>query len=293
MQCLEFTGASMPVREIKYLSQCPPRPHHIFYKEWGDVHNSNALFCAHGLTRNSGDFDYFCNRMQEHYHVICPDMPGRGRSEWLDKDEYDYTVYMADAAALIAKLGAKKLDWVGTSMGGLMGMILASQPNTPIRKLVINDVGPFASRESQLNIIRYAGNDERFNTFEEVLAYFKNLYAAWGAVPEDQWINIARQSSMQLDDGTYALAYDPAIMGQLKANPDEIKDISIWPVFEAIQIPILLLHGAESTILPTSLAEEMKQRNKNLEVIDFPGIGHAPSLTNDDQVKLIRDWLQK
>ncbi|MGZ3158472.1 MAG: alpha/beta fold hydrolase [Burkholderiaceae bacterium] len=283
----------MSVKEIKFLSQCPPRPHQIFYKEWGNNSNQNALFCAHGLTRNCGDFDYFCSRMESQYHIICPDMPGRGQSDWLAKDEYHYSVYMADAGTLIAKLGAKKLDWVGTSMGGLMGMILASQPNTPIRKLVINDVGPFASRESQINIGKYAGNDERFTTFEEVLAYFKNLYSAWGNVPEEQWQSVAKQSSRILQDGTYALAYDPAIVAPLKGNVEALQDISIWPVFEAIQIPILLLHGAESTILPATLVEEMKQRNKNLEVIDFPGIGHAPSLMEDYQVNLVRDWLQK
>ncbi|HEY8102375.1 MAG TPA: alpha/beta hydrolase [Burkholderiaceae bacterium] len=283
----------MPARKIKYLSQCPPHPHHIFYKEWGDIHNQNALFCAHGLTRNSGDFDYFCSKMEEHYHIICPDMPGRGQSDWLAKDEYHYSVYMADAGTLIAQLGAKRLDWVGTSMGGLMGMILASQPNTPIRKLVINDVGPFASRASQLTIGKYAGNDERFNTFEEVTTYFKNLYAAWGNVSEDQWLSVAKQSSRVLEDGTYALAYDPAIVAPLKGNVDALEDISIWPVYEAIQIPMLLLHGAESTIVPAALVEEMKQRNKNLEVVDFPGIGHAPSLMEDYQVNLVREWLRK
>ncbi len=283
----------MPAKEIKYLSQCSPRPHHIFYKEWGNSHNPNALFCAHGLTRNSGDFDYFCSKMEDQYHIVCPDMPGRGQSDWLAKDEYDHTVYMADAAALIAKLGAKKLDWVGTSMGGLMGMILASQPNTPIRKLVLNDVGPFASRESQLNICKYAGNDDRFKTFDEVVAYFKNLYASWGKVSENHWQSISRQSSRLLEDGTYGLAYDPGILAPLKENLDAIRDIDIWPIFEAIQIPMLLLHGAESTILPAALVEEMKKRNKNLEVVDIPDVGHAPSLMEDSQVKLIRDWLQK
>jgi pimeloyl-ACP methyl ester carboxylesterase len=283
----------MSVREIKYLSESPPRPHRIFYKEWGDIHNPKALFCAHGLTRNCGDFDYFCSKMEQHYHIISPDMPGRGQSDWLEKDEYHYSVYMADAGALIEGLGAKKLDWVGTSMGGLMGMILASLPNTPIRKLVLNDVGPFASRESQINIGKYAGNDERFDAFDEVLAYFKNLYVSWGNVPEDQWVSVARQSSIKLDDGSYALAYDPAIVAPLKVDTEMLQDISIWPVFEAIQVPMLLLHGAESTILPATLVEEMKQRNKNLEVIDLPGIGHAPSLMEDYQVDLVRDWLQK
>jgi pimeloyl-ACP methyl ester carboxylesterase len=283
----------VPVRHTRYLSQSAPRPHHIFYKEWGDVHNANALFCAHGLTRNSGDFDYFCSRMESQYHIVCPDMAGRGQSDWLNEGEYHYTVYMSDAAALIGQLGTKKLDWIGTSMGGLMGMILASQPNSPIRKLVLNDVGPLATRESQINIAKYAGNDERFSTFDEIVAYFKNLYASWGNVPEAQWINVAKHSSKLLDNGTFALAYDPAIIAPIKVNQDAIEDINIWPMFEAIQIPMLLLHGAESTVVPAALVEEMKQRNKNLEVVDFPGIGHAPSLMEDYQVNLVRDWLQK
>lgn len=283
----------MPVKEIKYLSQCPPRPHHIFYKEWGDSSNPNALLCAHGLTRNSGDFDYLCRKMEDQYHIVCPDMPGRGQSDWLAKDEYHYTVYIADAIALIARLGAKKIDWIGTSMGGLMGMILAAQPNTPIRKLVINDAGPAMSRETQISIGKYAGNDDRFNTFEEVVAYFKNLYSTWGKISDEHWINLARQSSRQLPDGIFSLAYDPAIVAPLKENLDALQDVSVWPIYEAVQIPMLLLHGTESTILSSNLVEEMKQRNKNLEVIDFPGIGHAPSLTEESQVELIRTWLQK
>lgn len=283
----------MPVKEIKYLSQCPPRPHHIFYKEWGDSSNPNVLLCAHGLTRNSGDFDYLCRKMEDQYHIVCPDMPGRGQSDWLAKDEYHYTVYIADAIALIARLGAKKIDWIGTSMGGLMGMILAAQPNTPIRKLVINDAGPAMSRETQISIGKYAGNDDRFNTFEEVVAYFKNLYSTWGKVSDEHWVNLARQSSRQLPDGIFSLAYDPAIVAPLKENLDALQDVSVWPIYEAVQIPMLLLHGTESTILSSNLVEEMKQRNKNLEVIDFPGIGHAPSLTEESQVELIRTWLQK
>lgn len=283
----------MSVRQTKYASQGPHGPHNIFYKEWGDENNANVLFCSHGLTRNSGDFDYFCSKMEDTYRIACPDMPGRGQSDWLAKENYQFPLYISAASSLITRLGVAKLDWLGTSMGGVLGMFMAAQPNTPIRKLVLNDVGPFASRESQLNIAKYAGNDERFDTFEEVIAYFKNIYASWGNVSDDHWNNVARQSSCKRDNGTYSLAYDPAIIAPLKENLDAITDINMWPIFEAIQIPILLIHGVESTVLTTELAQEMKLRNKNLELFDCPGTGHAPSLMEDYQVKVIRDWLLK
>jgi pimeloyl-ACP methyl ester carboxylesterase len=283
----------MPARQIKYLSQLASRPHNVFYKEWGNEDNSNVLLCVHGLSRNSGDFDVLSSKLEDAYRVVCPDMPGRGQSDWLPQADYQFPLYVAEVMAIIARLGVQKVDWLGTSMGAVIGMLLASQPNTPIRKLVLNDAGPFASRQMQINIAANLGNDERFKTFDEVTEYFKNIYASWGKITQEQWVNVAQQSSRKLEDGTYALAYDPGIVASLKGNLDAVQDVSLWPLFEAIQIPILVLHGTESTVLPTEIAEEMKRRNKNVELVDFPGIGHAPSLMEDHQIKLIRNWLLK
>lgn len=283
----------MPATQRKFLGLGPHGFHDIFYKEWGSSNNPEVLVCAHGLTRNSGDFDYFARRMEDIYRIACPDMPGRGESDWLPTADYNHATYLSAASTLIARLGVSELDWVGTSMGGLMGMILAAQPGTPIRKLVLNDVGAFASRESQLAVISSTGNDDRFNTFQAVIQYLKTTYVSWGKIGDDEWINIAKHSSRKLDDGTYALAYDPNIVAPFKENQNALQDVNIWPLFDAIQVPMLLLHGCDSAILTAEVAQEMKRRNKNLELVDFPGIGHCPSLMEEDQVKIVRDWLQK
>jgi pimeloyl-ACP methyl ester carboxylesterase len=220
-------------------------------------------------------------------------MPGRGQSDWLPTADYNHATYLAAASTLIARLGVPELDWVGTSMGGLLGMILAAQPGTPIRKLVLNDVGAFASREAQLAVVSSTGNDDRFNTFQAVVQYLKKTYVSWGKIDDDEWINIAKHSSCKLDDGTYSLTYDPNIVTPFKENQDALQDVNIWPLFEAIQVPMLLLHGCDSTILTSAVAQEMKRRNANLELVDFPGIGHCPSLMEENQVKIVREWLQK
>jgi len=283
----------MTARQSTYVSQCANHPHNIFYKEWGEENNPNVLVCVHGLTRNSGDFDYLNSKLEDHYRIFCPDMPGRGQSDWLPKGEYNYQLYMAEAAGMLARLGTPKLDWVGTSMGGFIGIMLAAMPNTPIRKLVLNDVGPIISKETQISIGKSVGNDDRFNTMEEVIVYLKKTYFAWEKMGEEHWVNVAKQSSRKLDNGTYALAYDPAIIAPLKENLDTLQEVNVWPVFETIQVPMLLLHGAESTVLTMEDALEMKRRNKNLELVHCPGVGHAPSLMEDYQVKVIRDWLLK
>jgi pimeloyl-ACP methyl ester carboxylesterase len=283
----------MSAKEIKYSSQAGSRPHDIFYKEWGDANNPNVLMCVHGLTRNSGDFDYLAQKMEDAYRIACIDMPGRGQSEWLPMADYGPALYLAEIAGLVARLGVAKLDWVGTSMGGFIGMILAAQPNTPIRKLVLNDAGPVILRTTQIELGETTGNDDRFKSFDEALSYLKKAYAPWQKMAEEQWLNVGKHSTRKLDDGTYALAYDPAIVGMLKTNQEALQDANIWPLFEAIQVPILVLHGMDSTVLTTETTQEMKRRNKNVEVIDLPGIGHAPSLMEDDQIKLIRDWLLK
>ncbi|MBI1891175.1 MAG: alpha/beta hydrolase [Burkholderiales bacterium] len=274
-----------------FLGQGPHGFHKIFYREWGSAGNGEVLMCVHGFTRNGSDFNYLASAMSDVYRVVCPDMAGRGQSDWLPKAEYGYPLYLADAAALMARLNAKSLDWIGTSMGGFMGMMLAAQPNTPIRRLVLNDVGPVVFGSTMREIASVCGNNERFPSFDEAVAYIKSVYHMWGQLPHAQWIDVAKNSVRELGDGSYALAYDPALIAPLKDNPAAIQDVAIWPIYESIQIPMLLLHGTESTVLTAEVVEEMKRRNRHLEVVEVPGVGHAPSLMVDEHVRIIRDWL--
>ena len=164
------------------------------------------------MTRNGRDFDYFAKAMTDNYRVICPDMPGRGKSDWFYvKEDYDYPVYCADIAALIARLRVGTLDWVGTSMGGMIGTVLAAMPNTPIRKLVLNDVGPFISKHALRRIAKYVGADPHFDTLEEFEDYVRKINALFGELTEEQWKHLARFYSRRTEDGKFALNYDPNI----------------------------------------------------------------------------------
>ena len=148
-------------------------------------------------------------------------------------------------------------------------------------------------REALIYISKYAGNDDHFETFEEVVAYFKKLYVDWGDIPEEGWLHMATHSSIKLSNGTFSLAYDPGFMESMKKYPDAIADFDIWPVFEKIQCPVLVLHGINSNVLTNEVAQQMKIRGKNVEVVDFQEIGHAPHLMTNEHVSIISTWLQK
>ncbi len=284
----------MTCKENYFLGLNPQGFHRLFYQEWGEKNSADTLICVHGLTRNSRDFSFLAEQLQHQYRVICPDVVGRGKSDWLnDKNSYQFAQYLADISVLIGRLEVNVIDWLGTSMGGLLGIFLASLPNTPIRKLIINDVGPFVPREALIEISQYAGNDLHFETFEEVVNYFKQLYVAWGDIPEQGWVHMATHSSSKLADGNFSLAYDQGFMASMKQHPEAITDFDIWPVFEKIQCPVLVLHGLNSKVLSNEVAQQMKLRGKNVELVDFPGIGHAPHLMTAEHISIVRNWLQK
>ncbi len=169
--------------------------HRIHYTEWGDPANTRVLVCVHGLTRNGRDFDDFARAMADHYRVLCPDIAGRGQSDWLtDKSGYSYAQYLADMAVLIARSGAVVVDWVGTSMGGLIGMLLAAQPHTPIRHLVMNDVGPFIPKAALERIASYVGQIQTFNSMAEAEHYIRTVSAPFGPLNDAQWRHLTTYS---------------------------------------------------------------------------------------------------
>ena len=222
--------------------------------------------------------------------MVCPDIVGRGCSEWLAvKEDYSYPTYCADMASLTAWLHADRVDWVGTSMGGLIGMLLAALANTPIRRLVINDVGPFIPAAAVERIGEYVGNDPQFDSSEAVERYFREIYAPFGPLADTKWRHFARHGIRQCGDGRYALAYDPGISVNLKV--DKFEDVDLWAVWDAIRCPVLVLRGAESDILTTETVQEMKGRGPRTDVVEFPGVGHAPALMESDQINIVREWL--
>jgi len=280
----------MTMQSKTLLGLGPDSFHRFHYVEWGEPANPKVLVCVHGLTRNGRDFDYLAAALEADYRVICPDVVGRGRSEWLPhKANYGYPLYLADMTALLARSGAEQLDWVGTSMGGLIGMFLAAQPGTPIRKLVMNDVGPYIPKLGLERIAAYVGKPMRFGDLAEMERYLRVIAAPFGPLSDDQWRHLTVHSARQLENHEYTFAYDPGIAEPFKTA--EIQDIDLWTVWDAVRSPVLVLRGTESDVLTHADAEAMSQRGPRARLVEFTGIGHAPALMAEAQIAVVRDWL--
>lgn len=262
--------------------------HRLAYTEWGDAANRDVIVCAHGLTLNSRYFDGFSKACEDHYRVVCPDVVGRGKSDWVDPEFYWFPQYLADAATLLACTGSDKVNWIGTSMGGLIGIYLATLANSPIKRLVLNDVGPFIRKEGIAQIAEYVGRDERFRNHDEVEAHLRQLYPKFGELSAEQWRHLARIGSRVTAEGDLRLAYDPRIRESFR-NLDN--DFEIWDLWEKINIPVLILRGGESTILTQDTMDEMLRRNPLARGHVFEGIGHAPPLMSGDQIDIVLDFL--
>jgi len=264
--------------------------HNMAYKEWGSSDNERVLVCVHGLARNSRDFDDLALALSRDYRVICPDIVGRGESDWLAAgQEYGIPQYMNDIITLLARLNVEKVDWVGTSMGGIIGMCLAALPNSPIKSLVLNDVGGFIPATALQRISDYLG-DKRFMNLGQVENYMRSTYLAYRNITDEQWKRLIKFGSRKLDDGRFALHYDPAIAEATKANSKE--DIDLWGVWSAIRVPQLLIWGESSDVLQESTVW-MMQNNDDLELYKVPGMEHAPSLMEPDQIHQIQSWLRQ
>ncbi len=306
----------------RFLGLGPVGFHRVAYVDWGDPANPHVVVCVHGLTRNSRDFDYLAARLARRCRVVCIDVVGRGASEWLaNKADYGFAVYQSDAATLLARVldnaGASALgrflgrliggppggrvDWVGTSMGGLIGMMLASKAGSPIGRLVLNDVGPLVPWPALLRLKgAHAGVGARFPDLAAVEQHLRQACASFGPLTDAQWRHVARHSAQAAPDGGgYVLAYDPGIVsglrhgkhGDIEFGGDFLLGIDLWPVWEAIRCPTLVLRGAESDLLLESTAAQMSERGPRARVVTFPGVGHAPWLMADDQIQVVHDFL--
>ncbi len=282
--------------------------HRIGYSEWGKASSGVPIICVHGLSRNRHDFDVladFLSRREK--HVFCPDVVGRGDSDWLSNPEhYTFEQYISDMNALVARTLYPKVDWVGTSMGGVIGMIMASMPQSPIRKLVLNDIGPHIPGRALSKFTAYVGTNPLFDSIEDAEKYIKTRYASFGHLTEQQWQAITKFSIHQNSTGHYLLKMDPDIKvfsNQMKwilklAHPIKTlkgteMDINLWEVWHKIKCPVLLIRGQFSEILLPSTVEKMQQSHAHMEVIEVPNTGHAPLLANLTQLQTIEAWLNK
>jgi pimeloyl-ACP methyl ester carboxylesterase len=182
-----------------------------------------------------------------------------------------------------------RVDWLGTSMGGILGMLMAGLPGTPVRRLIVNDVGPFLPKAALERIGGYVGTRREFDDLEALEAYLREVHADFGDLTDDQWRHMARHGHRRLDNGKFTLSYDPAIADNFKAGP--IEDADMWAFWDAIQCSVLALRGVNSDLLLKADAEAMTRRGPKAECVEIEGCGHAPALMAADQVALVRDWL--
>ena len=277
------------MRSRSILGLNPKGFHRLHYAEWGDA-GDPTIVCVHGLSQNARSFDTLAEKLQSTHRVACLDVVGRGQSGWLDDPAgYSYPQYMADANALIARLGVDRIDWVGTSMGGLIGLMVAAMANSPVRRLVINDIGPFIPKAALERIGAYMTKDNRFADMASFDTYLREVYAPFGPLSDDQWSRMASLGARKNGDGTISPSYDPAITDAFRHGP--MFDVDLWSLWDAISCPTLVLRGEYSDILSAETAAEMTQRGPKATIVEFAGIGHAPALQADDQIAVIRNFL--
>ncbi len=319
-----LTGMRVSFHTGSFLSLSPGGFHRIAYLDWGNPASDHVVVCVHGLARNSRDFDYLARDLASRCRVICVDVVGRGGSEWLaDKGDYSFSTYLADAAALIARISApaapasfgtfrgrrgavptpKRIDWVGTSMGGLIGMLLAAKPGSPIRRLVLNDIGPFIPWSALYRLKGYVSGGSSFRSMAEVEAYLREACAQFGPLTDEQWRHLAEHSVVPVSDGegaSYQLRYDPGIGHTMRGGradpefpmgPNFLSGIDLWSTWAEIHCPTLVLRGAESDVLSRETLLQMQARRPGVEVLELPGIGHAPALMSYDQIAAVREFL--
>ncbi|MDB5762573.1 MAG: alpha/beta hydrolase [Herminiimonas sp.] len=281
------------IKTVQCLS--PAGLHAMAYKEWGDPHNPNVLVCVHGVTRVSDDFDSLARELCRHYRVVCPDVVGRGRSDWLRNPQYyQLPQYVNDMVTLVARLDVEKVDWFGTSMGGLIGMGLASLEKTPVRKLVLNDIGPVLNFSALSRIGEYIGQAARFPTFEEAANYIHTISASFGPHTDEEWHKIASDVLRQDKDGQWIRHYDLGLSIPFKAETAEStrrNETMLWAAYDAITCPTLLVRGAQSDLLTHDVAQQMTQRGPKPGLAEFAGIGHAPTFMHADQIAIAKKFL--
>jgi len=268
--------------------------HRMAYWEWGDAANPRVLVCVHGLSRQGRDFDTLAQALCQHYRVVCPDVVGRGRSDWLaDPAGYQIPAYVADMVTLLARLNAGELHWVGTSMGGLNGLGIASLPESPIRRLVLNDVGPTIEPASLQRIGTYLGQPMHWPSEQAAADYLLTISQGFGRHSPAQWLALTRPMLKPDGDG-FKPHYDPAIALPFRAmTPDLAKagEAMLWAGYDAIRCPTLLLRGADSDLLTRTTAQAMTQRGPKARLHEFAEVGHAPTLVAAEQVAVVREFL--
>jgi pimeloyl-ACP methyl ester carboxylesterase len=280
--------------------QCssPAGLHRIAYKEWGDPANDRVLVCVHGVTRVADDFDALARALCDEYRVVCPDVVGRGRSgRLLDPQLYALPQYIADMVTLIARVtanGEDKVHWFGTSMGGLIGMVLASLPHTPVTRLLINDIGPTLDGAALQRIADYIGQDLRFPDYATGARFVREVSSSFGPHSDEQWDKLAGDVLRQESNGEWVRHYDLALAQPFKSmNVERAQQDqeTLWRAWDAITCPTLLVRGELSDLLSHDTAQLMTTRGPKPKLVEFQGVGHAPTFVQPEQIAIAREFL--
>lgn len=300
---LESVSQVSPEAADHHDSHTTPPQRQMAYWVWNeaDALGDHVVICLHGLSRQGRDFDCLARSLYRSVPVICPDLAGRGFSDWLaDPMAYQVSTYVADIVALMGKLrsqGVKTFDWVGSSLGGLVGMVLASQPGSGIRRLVLNDVGPAVDATALQRIGTYLGMDPRFPTQEAAVAYLGQISATFGPHTPEAWQALSAPMLREVD-GEWRLHYDPRIAVPFRVLTAETaqalasqSQLLLWEIYTSIRASTLLLRGEESDLLSAEVAERMCETGPRAQYVAFPGVGHAPTLVVPDQVAVVKSFL--
>lgn len=269
---------------------CPNPPHRIAYTEWGDSENPQVLLCIPGFTRTARDFDPLATALSTNCRILCLDLPGRGQSDWLpEATDYDNALYLTDILNLLRHLKLEKIDLLGTSLGGILGLLLATLSCSPIKRLILNDIGASIPQSSLRRIAYYlTQSPPQFANFAEAEDYFRTVHANFGQLTTAQWHHLTRYSIRPTASGKYELCYDPRIALPFRHN---IRQIDLWPFWCQITCPVLLLHGEHSDVLTPEIIKEMQLIHPPMKAITFSQVGHAPALMDTAQIAPIQRWL--
>lgn len=276
--------------ELKHVTCASPKGlHRIGYAEWGP-RDAPVLVCVHGLTRNGRDFDAVAERLSNRYRVICPDMVGRGTSDFAaDPALYAVPQYVADCVTLIARLDVEQVAWLGTSMGGVIGMALAALPRSPISRLILNDIGPVVVTSGLERIAASIGDDPTFDSFEAGERELRGRMTEFGPHSDEQFRYLSRHYVVRKGE-RWGFHYDPAIAvplrGALGAPAPEL-----WPLYDLIRCPVRVIRGVDSDILTADTAQRMTGRGPKATVAEIGGVGHAPTLIAEDQIAVVERFL--
>lgn len=283
--------------------------HRMAYWDWPaqqPADNSHVVIAVHGLTRTGRDFDVLAQHLSQHVRVICPDVVGRGRSDWLaDPQGYQIPAYVGDMLSLVGQLvqdaenngqPITRLDWVGTSMGGLIGLGFVTLPGLPLQvdRLVLNDVGPAIEWSSLLRIGQYLGQFEQYPSVAEGAAYLRHISSGFGPHSDAQWLALSQAMFRPLENGQWTLHYDPAIAQPYQALTEQASkegEATLWSLYDSVKAKTLLLRGQNSDLLSASCAAAMTMRGPHAQVLELAGVGHAPTLVQEDQVQAVARFL--